>query len=214
MNNRQKLNIVFPEDVKKYVKLQCNNKLRLFFNPPEFKRIKDFLKKLNPKVVLEMGSGIGRASVCLFKYFNWENTLFILADGDSGEKQLSGMRKWAREYYNSLDATESFCRANKLNNFRIFNLEKSTWKDLSCKPDLVYSFYALGFHWPINQFLIDIYPFLENKCNLIFGLRGTSYAKKWVDNQVNNIDYDKYRIINNFFDPEDVESGSIILERK
>jgi len=214
MINKKEIKIVFPESVKKYMRLQCNDEIRLYNHLIEIEKIEKYLKDLKPKIALDMGSGIGRASVFFFKYFNWTDTLFIEADGNSGEIQLSGIRNGEKEFYNSLKATELFCRANEIENLKLFNLEKHTWKELDCKPDLVYSFAALGFHWSFNQFLIDIYPFLESKCILIFGLRGKTQIKSWIDNQVKNINFDEYRIIEFFFDAKNKKGGFIILEKK
>jgi len=84
--------VIFPDDTKKYVELQSNNRLEEYSYLPEFEGVEEYLKDMNPKVALDVGSGIGRASVFFFKYFKWTDTLFILADGDSGNEQLSGIR--------------------------------------------------------------------------------------------------------------------------
>ena len=65
-----KIDIKFPKNVKKYIELQCNGALFKYTELPELETIKNELVGLNPKHVLEIGAGIGRASVYLFKYFN------------------------------------------------------------------------------------------------------------------------------------------------
>jgi len=207
------IEVSFPEKVQKYIDLQCNNKKNDFLQLSEIKGIEKYLKDLNPKIALDMGSGIGRASVFFFKYFNWKNTLFILADGDSGDKQLSGMRAEGPDFYNSLNATELFCKSNGMENIETFNIEKCKWEDLSYRPDLVYSFLALGFHWPINSFLEDIYPFLKNNCLLIFGLRGGTKAKDWISQQIEKIDSSKYQIIE-FYSESEMKRGDFMVLKK
>lgn len=208
------MEIVFPEGIKKYINLQCNDKKEIFLQLPEIKGIEGHIKDLNPKTALDVGSGIGRVSVFFLKYFNWTRTLFILADGDSGDKQLSGMRAGESDFYNSLNATELFCKSNGMENFKTFNLEKYQWSKLNHRPDLVYSFLAFGFHWPINSFLEDIHPILENNCLLIFGLRGGAKAKGWVNQQIENIDGSKYQIIESYSASEKKRGNFIVLGKK
>jgi len=211
MKKMNEIEMVFPNNVEKYAGLQCN-KRNDFYMMPEIKIIKHHLIGLSPKVALDVGAGIGRVSVFFFKQFNWVNTQFILADGNSGKKQLHGMRKGKTDFYNSLSATKSFCKANGMLNYEVFNLEKYMWAELEHRPDLVYSFKALGFHWPINLFLDDIHPKLGDKCLLIFGLRGGKKAMGWIYRQVVAIDREKYRTIDAFISP--IRSiGYIALEK-
>lgn len=212
--NMNDISVVFPKNTEKYVGLQCNNNKKEFSSLYGIEKIEEFLKK-TPRVALDVGSGLGRVSVFFFKFLEWNETLFILADGDSGDKQFAGMRKGKADFYNSFTATESFCRANGMTNFKTFNLEKSTWNKLPNKPDLVYSFRALGMHWPINSFLEDVYPMLRKKCRLIFELRGTDEAAlTWTKQQIAKINHSKYGIINIFLTPGKKIDNFIILERK
>lgn len=209
-----KIKVNFPEEIQKYIDLQCNDKKEDFLLLSEIKGIEGYLKDLNPKAILDVGSGIGRASVFFFKYFNWKDTLFVLADGDSGDKQLSGMRTEGLDFYNSLEATKVFCKSNGMQNIEIFNIEKHKWNELNHRPDLVYSFLALGFHWPINSFLEDIYPFLEDDCLLVFGLRGGVKAKDWINQQIEKIDYNKYQIIEFYSESEKKKGDFVVLRKK
>ena len=209
-----KMSVIFPEETKKYIELQSNNRLEEYSYLPEIDGIEKYLKDINPSVAVDVGSGIGRASVFFFKYFNWIDTLFILADGDSGDKQLSGIREGKTDFYNSLEATEAFCRANGMSNFRTLNLEKSKWRELDCKPDLIYSFKALGFHWPVNSFLEEIYPLLNDKCLLIFDLRaGDVNSLDWTNQQIKRIDRGKYDIIELSLMAHRKKGNFIVLEK-
>ena len=87
-----RISVVFPEETEKYIGLQCNNNREEFSWLHEIKEIGRFFRR-TPRVALDVGSGIGRASVFFFKYFNWTKTLFILADGDSD--LLASKRKGA-----------------------------------------------------------------------------------------------------------------------
>jgi len=181
---------------------------------PELEGIEKYLKDMNPRVALDVGSGIGRASVFFFKYYNWEDTLFILADGDSGERQLSGIRKGESDFYNSLEATEIYCQVNGMSKFMTFNLEKFRWGELPYKPDLVYSFKALGFHWPINSFLEKMYPILDEKCRLIFDLRaGSVKALDWANQQIKRTDWGKYDLTELSLRPDRKKGNFMVLEK-
>lgn len=209
-----KISVIFPENTEKYVDLQCNDKREEYYCLSEIREIERFMKN-TPEVVLDVGSGIGRSSVLFFKYFKWEKTFFILADGNSGNVQLAGIRTGDSEFYNSIDATKSFCEANGIQNFKTFNLEKRGWDKLPQKPDLVYSFKALGFHWPINSFLEDVYSSLRKKCHLIFELRaGNTGSLNWTEQQIEKIDRDKYDIIGLFLESDRKAGNFIILEKK
>lgn len=191
-----KIDITFPENVKKYIELQCNSSLFKYTNLPELKTIKDELSVVVPKNVLEIGAGIGRASVYLSKYFNWTETNFYLLDGDSGDKQVNGTNYESKDsFYNSISATEEFCSANGMNNVHLLNAEKDDWKSLEVKYDLCYSFLALGFHWPINIYLDMIHDMLTDNALLIFGTRPADKKfDKFVNTQLDSVDTKLYNI--------------------
>lgn len=205
------IEIIFPQIVEKYVNLQCNGKKSLYTNPPEIAYTSRYLEKLKPKVILDIGCGIGRVSTYLFKRYNWTDSLFVLADGNSGNEQFAGLRRDKVAFYNSLKATKDFCKANGMRNFVLLNLEECGWHKLMQRPDLVYSFLAFGFHWPIGYCLNDIYPYLKRDCLLLFGMRTDLIDdyKEWNNEQMKNIDKSKYKIIDFIFDSA---MGSLVLE--
>lgn len=210
----KKVSVIFPEDTKKWLGLHCNNKTEDYATLGETKEIEKYLQR-TPKVALDVGAGLGRASVFFFIALGWEDTMFILADGDSGSVQFAGMRAGKAEFYNSLKATESYCQANGLQKFKTFNLEQLAWDKLPRKPDLVYSFKALGFHWPLNSFLEDVYPALAKKCRLIFELRaGNAVCLKWTEKQIAAIDRGKYNIAGLFLEADRKGNNFIVLERQ
>jgi SAM-dependent methyltransferase len=205
------MKIVFLEEIKKYVNLQCNNDLSLYEKFPELINTEDILKTLTPNKSLDIGSGIGRASVFLFKKFNWINTTFLLLDGNYGDKQVANIREKDNEFYNSLECTKLFCESNGLMNYRIYDAEKDEYlkeKDI----DLVFSFLAIGFHWPIDFYLTKIYDNLSVGCTLIFGLRGIE-AGTWINKQIDNIDKNKYKIVRFVLKPTKNRESVLILKK-
>lgn len=209
------MKLVFPDNVKKYIKLQCNDVMSKYTDFPELVNIEKELRPLRPKNVLEIGAGIGRASVFLAKYFGWEETDFYLLDGDSGDEQVNGVNYESKDsFYNSIAATKEFCSANGLKVYTL-NAEKGDWKALGVKYDLVYSFLAIGFHWPISIYLDEIYNMLEKDTLLIFGVRSSAKKfDKFMDTQIKAINKDKYEIVKLKREPKGARSSVLLLRKK
>ena len=203
--------IVFPPSSEKFVRLQCNGEKSRYIHPSEVDFIDSYLQRLSPRCVLDLGCGLGRIGIYLFKRYEWKDARFVMADGDSGEVQLANLRTGKSDFYNSMATTEEFCRANGMENVEFLNLEKQGWDAMKSAPDLVVSFYAFGFHWPIEYCLDAIYPYIEKSCLLLFGMRTDLIDdyKKWNNEQMKNIDKSKYKIIDFIFDSA---MGSLVLE--
>ena len=188
--------IKIPESAVKYIKLQCNNKIGSYIDCKELALSQDFLSKLNPKNVLELGAGLGRVSVFLKNRFNWNDTNFFLLDGNSGNKQLSGLRKMGKDFYNSLGSTRDFCLANgiKEKNLFLINAEEDI-KLPENKFDLCYSYKAIGFHWPINPYLDMIQHSMLKGSYLLFELRTTNKKRNRTPMQQKRVEnFDNYQI--------------------
>lgn len=167
-NDETKINVIFPDSVLPYIKMQCNDDFFIYETPPYIQVAEHFLTALSPKYCLELGAGIGRMSLYFYKRFNWNNTKFYLQDGDTGDIQYGGIRySKDNEYYNSFDATDCFCRANGLENFSIIH----DIETITDKIDFVYSFASIGFHWHINLYLDKLLPYLNTNTRLLFEIR-------------------------------------------
>jgi SAM-dependent methyltransferase len=219
------MKIIFPENCKKYVEMQdavCwedkNSEdyiYKIFSNPPEVKNIGKLLSKLKPKNILELGSGIGRMSVYLKNYYNWNDTNLYLLDG-YGEKIVAGITsELGNNFYNSMEATKEFCLANNIKEDKLFLINGTKIFNNECmlgdfikdvKFDLIYSFAAVGFHWTLEYYLTNLYNNLSDNCYLIFQTRDINpidcgsprrarKIKKFVDRVINSIDTSKYKII-------------------
>lgn len=202
--------IVFPESCKKYVELQCNSVVTDYTDCPEVAAIDYILKTVSPKKVLELGAGLGRVSIYLRNFYGWDHTEFYLLDGNSGEEQIAGLHeKMSNDFYNSLSASADFCVANNVcpNKLFFINAEKhfELQEDIF---DLCYSFKSIGFHWPINEYLDIVYPWMRKDGYLFFEVRDTrknSYPneKRWkriknfVSRQLDGINLNRYRIVTN-----------------
>jgi SAM-dependent methyltransferase len=185
--------IVFPKECKKYFDLQCNGDLSLYTDMPEIKNIDKYLKDIKPNKVLDIGAGVGRASVYIQNRYKWKDTCFYLLDGDGGDVQYDELRTGNHEYYNSFSSAKIFCGANDLNIVQL-NAKNDWYLNIVNSIDLVYSFLAIGFHWPINFYLRDIYKVSKKDSLIIFGIRGIE-KKDWINKQVKNINPSKFKIL-------------------
>lgn len=213
------MKINFPEECQKHIDLQCNGERWLYEEFPEHKHLDKYLKKINPSIALDIGCGIGRASVFFHKKYNWDCD-YILFDGNSGDKQLDEIRKGKKDFYNSREATEKFAEANGIDYYFLdAELEwKSRLNDIILEIgneqiDLAYSFLAFLFHWPISYIIDDIYPYLKKGAFLMFGTRGIE-NEKWVMKQVKSIDQTKYKILELVLKPKSTYESLLVLEKK
>lgn len=204
--------IIFPKECKKYIDLQCNGDLSLYIDMPEIKNIDKYLSEINPKNILDIGAGIGRASVYLHNKYKWGDSHYFLLDGDGGDTQYDQLRTEKGEYYNSFECAKLFCESNGL---KITQLNANdNWINHIKKPlDLIYSFLAIGFHWPITFYLEDIYSVSKKDSLIIFGVRGIE-RKEWMDSQVNSIDNNKYEISDYILNPTKDRNSILVLKRK
>ncbi|MEK6222753.1 MAG: hypothetical protein N2D54_10960 [Chloroflexota bacterium] len=186
MTQHHQIEVVFPESVKPFVKMQANDDFIIYRDPPYFPVVAERVRAYNPAVALELGAGVGRMSHYFFKKFGWLKTFFYLQDGDSGDEQYGGIRGSIEdEYYNSFQAATDFCQANGMTHFELIHqLAKVT------KPvDFVYSFAAIGFHWHINLYLDQLPPLLAEGAKLLFEIRAPidaeedAHEKKRIDFQ-------------------------------
>jgi SAM-dependent methyltransferase len=166
------MNISFPESTLKYCELQCNSVYFDYSTCPEVTLIQDYLANIvPPKYCLDIGSGIGRVSVYLNNFFAWPKTKYWLLDGDSGDQQIAGMNyEPKRAFYNSRKATHEFCTANGLTNFEFINMDEFEPIPTD-RFDLCYSCKAIGFHWPLKDYLAILGYAAKAGAHLFFELR-------------------------------------------
>jgi len=208
-----KVSIKFLPTVEQYIKLQCNSDKSLYTNFPEVKYADEYLENLLPKNVLEIGAGVGRASVYLFKNYKWTNTQFNLLDGDRGNVSFDGLRNKDKEFYNSLEISNIFCRSNGLSNVNQFDADNDDWLSNLKNIDLVYSFLAIGFHWPIDFYLDKIYDILVSEALVIFGIRDVEKIE-WIIKQLNVVNNKKYELMRLVCTSRNERSSLLILKRK
>ena len=88
-------------------------------------------------------------------FANWklndDQVHFILADANevTNKNNISGWNP-GRDFYNDMQSTKAFCGENGLKNITLFDINKDDVNDIG-KVDLLFSFLAVGFHFPIEE---------------------------------------------------------------
>ncbi len=108
-----------------------------------------------PAKALDLGCGLGRSTAFFRCVLGWNGTEFHLYDGDGPRVDYprSGKRN-SRSFCGDLNTLRAVLEHNEVPNFRIFDAHKLDHR-LDALPgpyDLVYSFYAAGFHWSLADF--------------------------------------------------------------
>lgn len=122
-----------------------------------------------PKVIMDLGCGIGRSAIALNWHYNDPDITYILADRQGKTENLGIFFPGEDEYYNDFEATKSFVELNGLTNYIIFDTEKDDWSSLP-KIDFVSSRCACGFHFPIDRYMDKLLPIASDNVTMIFGL--------------------------------------------
>lgn len=211
----QRVDITFPPGTEKYVDLQCKGEV-LYTNMPETQALDGLLNGLNPKTAIELGCGIGRATVYLSKRYGFSDTKFVMFDGDSGEQTLCGAdRSGNSDFYNSLDMTRKYCEANQVKNMEIINAEVTPLTEIPHTFDLAYSFLAIGFHWSITMYLDQLHQKMPKGGVCIFGMQGNdkpdgdAFTKK----QISSINKSQWNVLLNHRRPHRQRMSVLAIEK-
>ncbi len=108
-----------------------------------------------PGKALDIGCGLGRSTTFFRRALDWSDTEFHLYDGDGPriDYPRSGQRT-DRSFCGDLTALRQVLEHNGVPNCRVFDAHELNHR-LDALPgpyDLVYSFYAAGFHWSLADF--------------------------------------------------------------
>lgn len=139
----------------------------------EFAQFQDHIGR--PKVVLEVGCGLGRGSIYLNHLLSDPTVHFILADRDGRTHNSGTFAPKNDEFYNDLALTADFCRENGLTNIQTFDTEADDWAELP-KADLVLSLCSFGMHVPIERYIDRLIAASTQGATMIFGTRHDSYG--------------------------------------
>jgi SAM-dependent methyltransferase len=137
----------------------------------EFDEIQPFLPE-NPKVVMDLGCGLGRMGVFLSQAVYKDPEAFYLFADATGDVDQNTGNFGAGEIYNDLALTASFAELNGVKRFTVFNTLKENFRDIVIGPfDLIISVCSFGVHVPIDPYLEDLITLLAPGGTMIFGVR-------------------------------------------
>jgi len=146
--------VVIPNSCIKFIELQCMSDMIKYHGDEVINWLLSL--NLNPKKVLDIGCGLGRASV-LYHYENPSTSRkYILMDGDTGNETYGHKYESVGEqYYNRLSCTKEFCIANGIPENQLIIIDaRDFWRGDKLSElnniDIILSLRAMGFHWPIR----------------------------------------------------------------
>jgi len=162
------------EDLVKAIRLigphlliKDDEKSRLFFEKDqnltshaEYQVLKPFLQAMpHPQKALELGPGIGRSAIFFWKTLGWTETMFDLYEATSLQAKYSVLGPREKDTFcGNIPFLERVLAYNGLTRYQICNATDYDYS-LSKLPgpyDLIYSFYAVGFHWSLEHFIDEI----------------------------------------------------------
>lgn len=143
----------------------------------------------NPRHTLDLGCGLGRTTVMLHHLYGRTMSRYYgyyLVDATKMSGDLvGGWEPPGDEWCNDLEATGLFLRVNGVTQFNyrlidVLDAVPPAWPNnfvdsLPWKQDLIISTLAVGFHWPIEDWLPRLLPLCRVGTVLIFGVRHGKY---------------------------------------
>jgi SAM-dependent methyltransferase len=142
----------------------------------EFDAVASVLPR-HPRRVLDLGCGLGRASVYLNACLPSEPIHFVLADtsAHTGDGPKAGWNP-GDDFYNDLAWTAEFVRDHGVTRFETFDILRDDWSRLR-DIDLVLSFLAVGFHFPVENVMPRLLAATTSDSTMIFGARAGRYSR-------------------------------------
>mgnify|MGYP001572465460 FL=1 len=127
----------------------------------EYETLKDMLAAIHiPSVVMDFGCGTGRSSIFFKHRLGWEQTKFLLVDGQQavyGDKsnmtQLQGGftangHDLSQSFYTDFDLLDRFLLSNGMSHYDLVDLTKDASRLKVIRGvDLFYSFHCVGWHY-------------------------------------------------------------------
>lgn len=150
---------------------ECRDDLGVYSRVSEYEheQIRDHIGR--PRVVMDLGCGLGRGAIHLNAVLGDPTIHFVLADTTGDTPNVGG---WdLGEFYNDLALTASFAELNGLTNFETFDTRADDWSRLPA-IDLVVSRCSFGMHVPIERVMPRLLAVTAPDCTMIFGTRRRS----------------------------------------
>ncbi len=144
----------------------------------EYRAVESFIDA-TPRRVLDLGCGLGRAAVHFAKYIPSPPTRYYLADSNGTHEQWG----WnpTPGFTNDMQLTWDFLDTYGVTDFKLIDLAKDELPSgIDNTPvDLVISFLAVGFHYPLEQWLDTLYSNILAPCGIMaVGIRRNTLTPK------------------------------------
>jgi hypothetical protein len=124
-----------------------------------------------PQKVLEIGPGLGRSVVFFSKILGWVDTEFHLFEGNGKRTRYTILGpRFHDSFCGNIPLLKDVLDFNGVRHYKVFEAEKLDFK-LSRLPgtyDIIYSFYAIGFHWSLEHFLDEILALMHENSFAFF----------------------------------------------
>lgn len=130
----------------------------------EYRALRRMLDKLQPMHMLEIGPGLGRSLAFFVKTFSWQVTIDAY---DATGPAIAYPRLAPRSNTSFCGNLEVLSRVLRFNgverSVKVIDASRTSLGDLTGSYEFIYSFYSVGFHWNIADFLEDIIHLLSSR---------------------------------------------------
>ena len=141
----------------------------------------------NVENVIDLGCGSGRVSIGLSKTLLNPIKYWLVDCEDSSMEKHWGQYCFDGEtrFYNKRELTEHFCKLNGLQDYQYVVVDKKlNWSEIPPKADVLFSKYAIGWHFPIKTYE-HIYPKILKEgavCFFTWQIKKTTTFEYYVEN--------------------------------
>lgn len=143
----------------------------------EFEALAPLLESLPPPATaLELGPGLGRSVVFFTKKLGWHDTVFHLYEGTGNRTHYALMGPRTNDSFcGDIEMLTQVLHYNQMTHFQVYDARTVAF-DLRQLPgpyDFIYSFYAIGFHWSLADYLDDLLTLMHDTSLACFTVPNT-----------------------------------------
>lgn len=122
-----------------------------------------------PNSILEIGPGMGRTVIFLAKKRGWPGNRFSVYEGDGTEtRYTSNGPRVGDSFCGNIGMLREVLEYNKVEGVEVYDASNISLGALPKQFDLIYSFYCVGFHWALREFMPEIIPLMKDGGTAIF----------------------------------------------
>jgi hypothetical protein len=140
----------------------------------EFEVMSQFISASRLPRILELGAGLGRSLIYLAKSMDWHAHQFHVYDASgAGIPYSIGAERNASTFCSDLVQLRRILDYNGLAQVTVHDAntcDLSDLADLGAPYDVIYSFFSVGYHWHISDFLDDLRALMTESSVGLFGI--------------------------------------------